>query len=64
MPNISMNKLWDTPKEHKQLVKLLGFAAGSIEEAETTPEMEKAYKDVAAMCAFYIREYERKRLNK
>lgn len=64
MPNITMAKPWDSPKEYKQLVKLLGFAAGSIEEANTSPEMEKAYKDLATMCAFYIKEYERKQLKK
>lgn len=64
MPNISMAKPWDSPKEYKQLVKLLGWAAGSMEEAESTPEMEKAYKDLASMCAQYIKTYERKQENK
>lgn len=64
MPNITMVKPWNTPKEYKQLVKLLGWASGSMEKAESTPEMEKAYKDLATMCAFYIKEYERRQENK
>lgn len=65
MPNITMDEVWNTPKEFKQLVKLLGFAAGCIEEADnTTPEMEKAYKDVALMCDIYIKEYEKKQAKK
>ena len=58
---ITMNTPWNTPKEYNQLVKLLGWAAGSIEEGNTNPEIEKAYSDLASMCALYIKEYERKR---
>lgn len=56
-----MNSVWNTPKEYNELVKVLGFAAGSMENAEnTSAEMQKAYEDVAKMCQFFLNVYEKK----
>ena len=56
-----MNHPWNTPKEYKQMVKLIAWASGSMEEAEnTSPEMKQAYKDMALMCEQYIKIFNQK----
>lgn len=54
-----MDKVWDTPKEYNHLVKVLGFATGCI-HSDASPEMLKAYEDVAKMCEFYLNHYNNK----
>lgn len=55
----SLNEVW-TIKDFKNLVKVLGFASGMIDEDTKDEELLKAYKDVAIMCEMYLKTYRNK----
>lgn len=52
----SLNELW-TIKDFNNLVKVLGFASGMIDEDTKDEKLLKAYKDVAIMCDMYLKTY-------
>lgn len=55
----SLNELW-TIKDFNNLVKVLGFASGMIDEDTKDEKLLKAYKDVAVMCEMYLKTYNNK----
>ena len=45
----NLAKPFTTPEEYKAVVSTLAFALGSMEK-DASPEVKKAYKDLATVC--------------
>lgn len=55
---ISLCEVW-SQEDFKKAVKVMGYAAGSIDE-NASPEMLKVYEDLAFCCEAYIRFFNSK----
>lgn len=49
----NLEKPWEGAEEYQELVRVLGFAAGSL-NSNPTPEEREAYDKVAKACAAFI----------